>query len=197
MDQGDFARALPEEFQAALTSASTAVLRAELRVSETAAPEGLAPFQAAWAADVEPGAATQDLEYGTGRLVFLYDPAVPEQWGSAFRMVVFAQAPVDATMGADQFLPDVAWSWLMDALEARGADHNHAAGTTTTVLSTGFGELAEQGQGAQVEVRASWSPLSADIKPHMEAWSEFVCMLAGFPPTPDGVTSISPQRSAS
>lgn len=197
MQQGHFEGALPEEFQSALTSARAATPRPELRVSDTKAPEGLAPFQTAWAADVSPSAATQDLEYGTGRLVFLYDPAAPDQWGSAFRMVVFAQAPVDATMGADQFLPDVAWSWLMDALDVRGAHYDHVAGTTTTVLSTGFGELARQGQGAQVEVRASWSPLSVDIKPHVEAWSEFVCMLAGFPPTPDGVTPITPQRSAS
>lgn len=197
MAQENFERTVPEEFLSALTSASTATFRPELRVSETQAPEGLAPFQFAWAADVEPSAATQDLEYGTGRLVFLYDPATPEQWGSAFRMVVFAQAPVDATMGADQFLPDVAWSWLMDALTTRHATHDRAAGTTTTVLSTGFGDLADQGQGAQVEVRASWSPLGADIRPHIEAWSEFVCMLAGFPPAPDGVTTISSQRLTS
>jgi hypothetical protein len=197
MEKGAFEPTVPEEFQSALASARSAVFRPELRVSDTPAPEGLAPFQAAWAADVEPSATTQDLEYGTGRLVFLYDPTAPEQWGSAFRMVVFAQAPVDATMGSDQFLPDVAWSWLVDALDTRNAAYGHAAGTTTTVLSTGFGELAEQGQGAQVEVRASWSPLSADIKAHVEAWSEFVCMLAGFPPTPDGVASLSPKRSTS
>ena len=181
----------------AVAAAKQAEFRSELRVSETPAPEGLAPFQAAWAADVEPSAATSDQEYGTGRLVFLFDPAVPEQWSSPFRMVVFAQAPVDQTMGSDQFLPDVAWSWLIDALDHRGALYDRAAGTTTTVLSTGFGELAEQGQGAQVEVRASWSPLTSDIKPHLEAWSEFVCMLAGFPPTPEGVTTLGPQRTTS
>lgn len=197
MEQKAFHQVVPEEFHAALGSARSAVFRPELRISDTPAPEGLAPFQAAWAADVEPSAATQDLEYGTGRLVLLYDPGAPEQWGSAFRMVVFAQAPVDATMGADQFLPDVAWSWLIDALDTRSAAYGRAAGTTTTVLSTGFGELAEQGQGAQVEVRASWSPQSPDMKAHVEAWSEFVCMLAGFPPTPEGVASLSPKRSAS
>ena len=197
MEQGAFSQPIPEDFQAALASAETAVFRPELRVFDTPAPEGLAPFQAAWAADVEPSAATQDDEFGTGRLVFLFDESSPEQWGSPYRMVVFAQAPVDPTMGADQFLPDVAWSWLIDALDTRNADYHRAAGTATTVLSTGFGELAEQGQGAQIEIRASWSPLSPTIKPHLEAWSEFVCMLAGFPPTPDGVTSLSPNRSTS
>jgi len=186
---------LPVEFLRALDQAERAVLRPELRVSEIRAPEGLAPFQKAWAADVEPSEATQDDEYGTGRLIFLFDPQSPEQWGSPYRMVVFAQAPVDATMGADQFLPNVAWSWLMDALDTRGAEYDRAAGTTTTVLSTGFGELAEEGQGAQVEVRASWSPRTSEIKPHLEAWSEFVCMLAGFPPTPEGVQALTPKRT--
>jgi hypothetical protein len=187
---------VPTEFSDAVASAAQATLRPELRVVETAAPEGLAPFQLAWAADVEPTQTTSDEEYGTGRLVFLCDPERPEAWGSAYRMVVFAQAPVDPSMGADQFLPNVAWSWLMDALDTRGAEYHHAAGTTTTVLSTGFGELAGDSQGAQVEVRASWSPTSSDLKPHLEAWSEFVCMLAGFPPTPDGVAALPPQRTA-
>jgi hypothetical protein len=187
---------VPTEFSDAVASAAQATLRPELRVVETAAPEGLAPFHLAWAADVEPTQTTSDEEYGTGRLVFLCDPERPEAWGSAYRMVVFAQAPVDPSMGADQFLPNVAWSWLMDALDTRGAEYHHAAGTTTTVLSTGFGELAGDSQGAQVEVRASWSPTSSNLKPHLEAWSEFVCMLAGFPPTPDGVAALPPQRTA-
>lgn len=186
---------IPKEFSDALASAETAVLRPELRVVETPAPQGLAPFQKAWAADVEPASTTTDREFGTGRLVFLCDPERPEAWGSVYRMVVFAQAPVDPSMGADQFLPNVAWSWLMDALEIRGAQHSRSAGTTTTVLSTGFGDLAEEGQGAQVEVRASWSPMDSNIRPHLEAWSEFVCMLAGFPSTPEGVASLPPSRS--
>lgn len=185
---------VPQEFSDALSSAEGAVLRPELRVFETAAPEGLAPYRRAWAADVEPSSTTSDGEYGTGRLVFLCDPDRPEAWGSAYRMIVFAQAPVDPSMGADQFLPNVAWSWLIDALDIRSAQYSHPAGTTTTVLSTGFGDLAEQGQGAQVEVRASWSPVDSNLRPHLEAWSEFVCMLAGFPPTPDGVSALPPAR---
>lgn len=188
---------VPQEFADALASAERAVLRPELRVFETAAPEGLAPHQRAWAADVEPSSTTSDEEYGTGRLVFLCDPSRPDAWGSVYRMVVFAQAPVDPAMGADQFLPNVAWSWLMDALDTRGAEYSHAAGTTTTVLSTGFGDLAAEGQGAQVEVRASWSPTTSNLRPHLEAWSEFVCMLAGFPPTPDGVAALPPSRATS
>ena len=180
-----------------MSSADGAALRSELRVFETPAPEGLAPFQRAWAADVEPQHASSDNEYGTGRLVFLYDPSSPEAWESAYRMVVFAQAPIDPLMGQDEFLPNVAWSWLIDALDSSGASYVHAAGTTTSVVSTGFGEMESEGSGAQVEVRASWSPTTHDIGPHLEAWSEFVCMLAGFPPTHEGVATLAPHRATS
>jgi hypothetical protein len=186
----------PQEFIDAMASADTAVFRPELRIFDSAAPEGLAPYQRAWAGDVEPASTTSDGEYGTGRLVFLCDPSAPEAWGSVYRMVVFAQAPVDPAMGADQFLPNVAWSWLIDALDTRDAQYQHPAGTATTVVSTGFGDLAIEGQGAQVEVRASWSPLTSEIRPHLEAWSEFVCMLAGFPPTPEGVAALPPVRQS-
>jgi hypothetical protein len=187
----------PQEFLDAVASADAASLRSELRVFETAAPEGLAPFQRAWAADVEPQHASSDNEYGTGRLVFLYDPSAPEAWESAYRMVVFAQAPIEPLMGQDEFLPNVAWSWLIDALDSSGASYFHAAGTTTSVVSTGFGEMESEGSGAQVEVRASWSPTTHDIGPHLEAWSEFVCMLAGFPPTHEGVATLPPSRATS
>jgi len=187
----------PQEFLDAVASADAASLRSELRVFETAAPEGLAPFQRAWAADVEPQHASSDNEYGTGRLVFLFDPSAPEAWESTYRMVVFAQAPIEPLMGQDEFLPNVAWSWLIDALDSSGASYFHAAGTTTSVVSTGFGEMESEGSGAQVEVRASWSPTTHDIGPHLEAWSEFVCMLAGFPPTHEGVATLPPSRATS
>ena len=187
----------PQEFLDAVASADAASLRSELRVFDTAAPEGLAPFQRAWAADVEPQHASSDNEYGTGRLVFLYDPSAPEAWESTYRMVVFAQAPIEPLMGQDEFLPNVAWSWLIDALDSSGASYFHAAGTTTSVVSTGFGEMESEGSGAQVEVRASWSPTTHDIGPHLEAWSEFVCMLAGFPPTHEGVATLPPSRATS
>lgn len=188
---------MPEEFREALLAAESAELRGELRVRETAAPEGLAPHQFAWAADVEPSHASDENEYGTGRLVFLYDPSAPEAWGTAFRMVVFAQAPIEPLMGQDEFLPNVAWSWLIDALANTSASYIHAAGTTTSVVSTGFGEMEGEGSGALVEVRASWSPTSNDIRPHLEAWGEFVCMLAGFPPSHEGVTALPPTRTTS
>ena len=119
----------------------------------------------------------------------------PEAWGGRFRVVCFAQAPLETDIGLDPFLADVAWSWLVDALDARGARYIAASGTATKILSTGFGELARQGDGAQIEVRASWTPLDAAVGPHVEGWGELLCMLAGLPPRSEGVTALPRRRT--
>jgi hypothetical protein len=191
----DSATHLPPEFAAALDALRAARPRAELRVSEIPAPGSLAPFAVALSADVVPSRHGDDSELGTGRFVLLYDPAEPEAWGGRFRVVCFAQAPLETDIGLDPFLADVAWSWLVDALDARGARYIAASGTATKILSTGFGELARQGDGAQIEVRASWTPLDAAVGPHVEGWSELLCMLAGLPPRSEGVTALPRRRN--
>ncbi|MEO6941621.1 MAG: DUF3000 family protein, partial [Terrimesophilobacter sp.] len=105
-----------------------------------------------------------------------------------------AQAPLETDIGIDPFLADVAWSWLIDALESRGASFTVPSGTATKILSTGFGGLAEQGDGAQLELRASWTPTDDAIAAHVEGWGDLVCMIAGLPPTPDGVALLSARR---
>jgi hypothetical protein len=169
--------------------------RAELTVTEIPAPAALAPFAVALSADVTPNRHGDDSELGTGRFVLLYDPTEPEAWGGRFRVVCFAQAPLETDIGLDPFLADVAWSWLVDALDTRGARYIAASGTATKILSTGFGELARQGDGAQIELRASWTPLDAAIGPHVEGWSELLCMLAGLPPRSEGVTVLPRRRT--
>jgi hypothetical protein len=91
-------------------------------------------------------------------------------------------------------LADVAWSWLIDALGSRKAAFHSASGTATKTLSKGFGSLAAEGDGAQIELRASWSP-EGPIAPHVEAWAELVCMLAGLPPGSEGVAMLGTRRS--
>lgn len=187
---------LPEEFRAAVDSLRRATTRSELTVAEIATPTGLAPYAVALSGDVSPRAHGRDSELGTGRFILLYDPEEPEQWGGPFRVVCFAQAPLEIEIGTDPFLAEVAWSWLIDALEVRGAFYTAASGTATKVLSTGFGELAAQGDGAQIEIRASWSPEDAELAPHVEGWGELLCMLAGLPPVSgDGVTSLAFRRN--
>lgn len=183
-------------FDDLVQSVDRAVLRAELDVTHIPAPSGLAPFSYALAADVNPARHADDSDLGTGRIVILYNPDSPSSWGGPVRIVCFAQAPLETEIGLDPFVADVAWSWLVDALAARGAQYTAASGTATKVLSTGYGELAPQGSGAQIELRASWSPLDHELAPHVEGWAELVCMVAGFPPTDEGVAVLTPRRGA-
>lgn len=170
--------------------------RDDLVVREIAAPSGLAPDAFALAADVRPEAGAVDSPYGTGRFILLHDPDEPDAWNGAWRIVCFAQAPLEPDIGTDPLLADVAWSWLVDALAQRHAEHHSAAGTATKTLSKGFGTLAAEGDGAQVELRASWSPVGV-LTPHVEAWAEFVCMLAGLPPGSEGIAVFGSRRAAS
>lgn len=185
---------LPRAFAAAIASMRAATTRKELTISEIPAPGSLAPWSLALAADVTPARHGNDSELGTGRFVLLYDPESPEAWGGPFRVICFAQAPLETEMGVDPFLADVAWSWLVDALDTRGAKYASASGTATRILSTGFGELESQGDGAQIELRASWTPSNHDIAAHVEGWGELLCMLAGLPPAIEGVSLLSARR---
>lgn len=184
----------PQTFAAAVESIRSAPTRPELIVTEIPAPSTLAPWSFALAADVSPRLHGADSELGTGRFVVLYDPDEPDAWGGAFRVICYAQAPLETEMGVDPFLAEVAWSWLEDALRQRGASHHSASGTATRILSTGFGELARQGDGAQLELRASWTAQDSALAPHVESWGDLLCMLAGIPPTPEGVSVLSSRR---
>lgn len=192
-------------FDAAASQLRAAQLRSELQVREIPAPEKIAPRSIAFAANVRATAATgstsdgdEDLHgdspYGAGRLILLHDPASVEEWGGPFRLVCFAQAPLEVEIGVDPFIADVAWSWLIDALDSRGAEYSYASGTATKTLSTGFGSLEEQGDAAQIEIRASWTPAGTAFGAHAEAWGELLCLLAGLPHH-EGVASLGARRA--
>jgi hypothetical protein len=168
--------------------------RDDISVQEIAAPTGLAPDSLALRGDVRPEAEGEESAYGTGRLVLLYDVEEPAQWNGPWRIVCFAQAPLEPDIGTDPLLADVAWAWLTDALKSRGAGFHSASGTATKTLSKGFGSLAAEGDGAQIELRASWSP-EGEITPHVEAWAELVCMLAGLPPGSEGIAMLGSRRT--
>ncbi|WP_309129853.1 DUF3000 domain-containing protein [Microbacterium sp.] len=166
--------------------------RSDIVVREIPSPSGLAAFSIALAADVRPDD-HGDSVYGTGRFVLLHDPEEPSAWDGAWRIVAFAQAPLEPEIGTDPLLADVAWSWLVDALESRDAVYHSASGTSTKMLSKGFGGLAAEGDGAQIELRASWTP-EGPIRPHVEAWAELVGMLAGLPPGSEDVAVFGARR---
>ncbi|MFT4233268.1 MAG: DUF3000 domain-containing protein [Leucobacter sp.] len=175
-------------FDAAVAQMRGAHLREELVVQEIPAPERIAPESLALAAGVARGPrrglapdGSIDSHHGVGRLVLMRDPGSAHEWGSPYRIVCFVQAPLEVEIGVDPFISDVAWSWLVDALDSRGAEYTYLSGTATKTLSTGFGTLESQGDAAQIELRASWTPLGDGFAAHAEAWSELLCLLAGLP----------------
>ena len=178
----------PSYFRDLAQSVSDIDWPAGLDVHPIDAPSGLAPDALAFAADVTAGSGKHDR--GTGRLIFLDDPSEPEGWGGRTRAIIFAQSPIEPLMGGHDELAEVAWSWLRESLDHFDAKYDHPAATVTRVVSVGFGELASQGRGSQIEVRASWSPASSDARPHAEAWARFVLHVAGFDVQPDGIVSL-------
>ncbi|MEW1961792.1 DUF3000 domain-containing protein [Microbacterium sp. NPDC077644] len=167
--------------------------RSDIVVHEIAAPQGLAPFSIALAAEVRPDEHGTSI-YGSGRFVLLHDPDEPGAWGGPWRIVAFAQAPLEPEIGTDPLLADVTWSWLVDALDSRDAGYHSASGTSTKTLSKGFGALASEGDGAQIELRSSWTP-EEPFRPHVEAWAELVGMLAGLPPGSENIAVFGARKA--
>lgn len=184
----------PPLFDIAVQAILNMSWRPELKVEEIPAPGKIAPFAVAISAEVE----LNDEELGSGRLVLLHDPAGSASWDGDFRCVTYARADVDPEMVTDPLLTEVGWSWLIDALERNRAEYSSPSGTVTAVSSRSFGGIADDPPRAEVELRASWTPVvttAADMVRNLQAWSELLCLTAGLPPLPDGVVPIAPRRS--
>lgn len=179
----------PAAFTRAVSELRAARLRPEVYVEEMPAPQRIAPFSAALTADV-----TLDGEdVGSGRLVLLHDPAGNDAWEGTFRCVSYARAELDPEQVTDPLLREVGWSWLIDALEGHGAAYTAPAGTVTTVASESFGAMSGEPASAQIEIRASWTPLEG-LAAHVEAWGELLCTAVGLPPVPEGVATMPSRR---
>lgn len=185
-------------FDVAREEILAAKLRPELDWEEIPSPDRIAPRSLALAAGIKQGSALTDAldsPTGSGRFILLNDPASADEWGGEFRIVCYAQSPLELEIGLDPFIADVAWTWLIDSLERHGAQYSNIAGTATKVISQGFGTLEPQGRGSQLELRASWTPHPLRFDAHAEAWAELVCSLAGFPHH-EGTASLDAQRAA-
>lgn len=182
------------DFETLAEALRSTKVRRDLAAAEIPAPNDVAPDAIAFAGDVHPPDHGIDSQLGTGRFILLHDRERPEPWDGELRIVIYAQAPLEREIGSDPLLPEVAWTWLVDALDQHQAQYHSASGTATTVLSTGFGGLTEQGSNAHIELRASWSPSDASVDVHLRAWADFLCTLAGLPPTTEGVALLAPRR---
>jgi hypothetical protein len=188
------ASAAPDAFRRAVADLMAAPWRPEIEIEQIPAPQRIAPFSAAVTADVTVGGE----DVGSGRLVLLHDPAGNEAWQGTFRCVTFARADIDPEMVTDPLLATVGWSWLIDALEANGAEYLAPSGTVTSVSSESFGGMADEAPRAEIEVRASWTPVLAEgigLLSHLAGWAELLCTTAGLPPLPAGVVLMPSRRN--
>ena len=180
---------LPAGFRRAVADLSGTEVRPEVVISELPPPQRLAPYAVALHAVVSRAGD----ELAEGRLVVLHDPEGQAVWEGDTRCVAYVQASIDFEIASDPMLPSVGWSWLLDALAASSAEHLAAGGTVTRTTSERFGALADHPHAADVEIRASWSPVGP-LRPHLVAFSELMCSAAGLPPTPPGVVPMPATR---
>jgi len=159
--------------------------RGEILLEAVPAPQKLAPHALAMTADVLEDAAT-------GRFVLLHDPAGQEGWGGQWRCGTFARSAIDLEMASDPLLPEIGWTWLLEALKKNNCEFSAPSGTVTRVASASFGALADREEDSEMEIRASWTPNDGEnLLSHVNAWLELLAMAAGLEPIPQGVSSIA------
>jgi hypothetical protein len=186
--------AVPPSFAEALASIRGLALRPEVVLEETPAPQRLSPYAVAVQAEV----VLDDEEAASGRFVLLHDPDGQEPWDGEFRVVTFAKGTVELDIAQDPMLTEVAWSWLVEALDERGAGFRAESGTVTRTASESFGAISDRPPSGDVEIRASWTPVSTDIGSHLHAWVDVLAQVAGLQPLPPGVTVLpGPRRRPS
>ncbi|MFW0797396.1 DUF3000 domain-containing protein [Gordonia sp. CPCC 205515] len=198
----------PADFRAAVASLTAARIRPEIEVGPIRPPQRLAPYSYAVGAEVGTADDTDDVPVDStgssfGRLILLYDPDGQEAWNGTMRMVAYVQAEVEAALAMDPLLPEVAWSWLADALgvppgetsSSPEANHDRSievtalGGTVTSTTSVRYGDIAGPPRAHQLELRASWTAVnSLDLGGHLEAFCEVLSAAAGLPPA--GVTEL-------
>jgi hypothetical protein len=183
-----------ERIAAAVGSVET---RPEVSLDQVPAPTRLATFGVALSAEV----LDDGDELGSGRFVLLHEPGGHEAWDGDFRCVTFVRASVERDLADDPMLPAVGWSWLCEAIESHGAALRTLGGTVTAVTNESFGTMAGEPGGADVEIRASWTPAlgpaseaAVSVRPHVRAWLDLMCTAAGLTPLPDGVVALPRQR---
>jgi hypothetical protein len=172
--------------------------RAEVSLIEVPAPQKLATFAFAFSADVSNGLIGDgEDEVANGRFVLLHEPGGQATWDGEFRCVTFVSADVDAVMQEDPLLPEVGWSWFLESLERNQCAFNAPSGTVTRVSSASFGKLSPRNDDAEIEIRASWTPIITEpqeLMKHIESWCNLISEVAGLPPMPEGVSAISSAR---
>ncbi|MBJ7400209.1 DUF3000 domain-containing protein [Mycolicibacterium sp.] len=188
----------PTPFREAVAAMNAAEVRSEIELGPIRPPQRLAPFSYALGAEVRrpEGEIVPESSEGDafGRLILLHDPDGAEAWDGTMRLVAFIQADLDPAEAVDPLLPEVAWSWLVDALESRAEHVTALGGTVTATTSVRYGDISGPPRAHQLEIRASWTATTLALGIHVEAFCEVLEHAAGLPPT--GVTDLSSRSRA-
>jgi Protein of unknown function (DUF3000) len=191
-------QAEPAQFRAAVTAMNAAVVRPEIELGPIRPPQRLAPFSYALGAEVrhpETDLVPERSEGDAfGRLILLHDPDGAEAWDGTMRLVAYIQADLDASEAVDPLLPEVAWSWLLDALGSRSQHVTALGGTVTATTSVRYGDISGPPRAHQLELRASWTATTPDLGTHVQAFCEVLEHAAGLPPV--GVTDLGSRTRA-
>lgn len=195
----------PAQFREAVAAMNAAGVRPEIELGPIRPPQRLAPFSYALGAEVKrdestvladvPGATgAAGLSDAFGRLILLHDPDGADAWDGTMRLVAFIQADLDSHEAVDPLLPEVAWSWLVEALESRSDEVTALGGTVTATSSVRYGDISGPPRAHQLELRASWTATTLALGPHVQAFCEVLEHAAGLPPV--GVTDLSTRSRA-
>ena len=185
-----------DEFAQALAQVRAVRIRPEFQLDEAPAPQRLAPSAVALTAE-----SVDADDAATGRFVLLHDPDGVEEWEGTFRAVVFVRARVESDLVADPMLHEVAWAWLLEALDASAATATQVGGTVTTTVGRSFGSMADRPAEGFLEIRGSWTPIGIDDEPaaagmgrHVQAWMDLLAHAAGLTPLPADVARVDRAR---
>jgi hypothetical protein len=179
---------LPERFTRGVAALRSISPREEIELEEVTAPSKLAPFAFALSATV----LRHGDEVTTGKLILLHDPAGHDAWRGDTRLVTYLTAELEEDLATDPLLPQVGWSWLVDALDTHASGYTAIGGTVTQTISSRFGALSGPPTTTDLEMRASWTPLG-DLDEHLLAWCALLTSTAGLPPV--GVAALPLRRS--
>lgn len=177
---------------------NAAQVRSEIELGPIRPPQRLAPFSYALGAEVK--RADDEMlpeRFGGdafGRLILLHNPDGADAWDGTMRLVSYIQADLDSAEAVDPLLPEVAWSWLVDALESRADQVTALGGTVTATTSVRYGDISGPPRAHQLEMRASWTATTLELGTHVQAFCEVLEHAAGLPPA--GVVDLSSRSRA-
>ena len=188
----------PAPFREAVVAMNGVTARPEIELGPIRPPQRLAPYSYALGAEVK----HPDLEVvpersegdAFGRLILLYDPEGADAWDGTIRLVAYIQADLDPSEAVDPLLPEVAWSWLVDALDSHTDNVTALGGTVTATTSVRYGDISGPPRAHQLELRASWTATDPAVGVHVEAFCDVLEHAAGLPPA--GVTDLGSRSRA-